>query len=330
MKRVIEITAKSPEEAQEVAKRELNPGEKVIASEVLSAPTKGMFGIVGNPEYRIRFTIDEVIEPVAPPKPVEPKRAERVRAPAPAEPMDDGELVRNDDDITELEMEDAVNAMKAEPSLKKYSIERIGKDHPAYEDIINVIKKVALNVGVNELILEERVEGDAWIIEAGGENVAQLIGKHGKTLDAVQYIVNIVANKAREDKVKIVLDVQGYRDQRHKGLIMLANRMFRKVIESNRQVELEPMSTVDRRTVHLALKDKAGIETFSRGVEPLRRVVIAPKKAGGPSLRENREPREPRGRREPRESGQSTATTPSPSKGRAVPMFMEEDGPNEE
>lgn len=320
MKRVIEITAKSQEEAQEMANRELIPGEKILGSEVLTAPTKGMFGIVGNPEYRVRFTIES-----APPE----SEVQIMGTPVDCEPKDDeidepeSEEAVSDDDYDEIEdrtEESHSRNDSREHVARKYSTELIGKNHPLYDQIIEIITKAAGTVGVTELTLTEKQEDDAWIIDAAGGNVSQLIGKHGKTLDSLQFIVNIVANKGRDAKVKIVLDAQGYRSQRHKGLIILANRMYRKVIDSGRPVELEPMSTVDRRTIHIALKDRSGIETFSRGIEPLRRVVINPKK---PSHGSHRGPRDRGHNREQKESSTNN------NRGKAVPMFMEEDGSNE-
>lgn len=345
MKRVIEISAKSQEEAQQMANREISPGEKIVASEVLMAPTKGMFGVVGNPEFRIRYTIDstpivaaqEIIPARSPRAPEAETRPADVQKtwvePAEAYPRDGVYTPKKpgmapvfgghhaDDDLDSEEpfsgSGDEGERSERVHATRKYSIECVGTDHPAHDQIFNVVKLVGGTVGIAELKLSERIEEDAWIIEVEGKDAALMIGKHGKTLDSLQYIVNIIANKGRDSRVKIVLDVQGYREQRHKGLVQLANRMYRKVVDTRRQVELEPMSTVDRRTVHLALKDRAGIETYSRGVEPLRRVVIAPKKAGQPHSGgggRHQEPREQRG----------------PSKPRAMPMFMEEDGSKNE
>jgi len=322
MTRVIEITAKSEEEAHEIAKRELHPGEKIVASEVLAAPTRGIFGIVGNPEFRLRFTmgstpaVEEIPssrshESISPTE----KYLEKGVTPLPHE----------EDDEEETEdpgFENNPHQMTA-PS-KKFSTEMIGKNHPAHDFLLDIIRKIGLSVGTSELNFSERQEDDVWVIEATGESVSQLIGKHGKTLDSLQYLINIIANKGRDSKVKIVLDVQGYREQRHKGLINLANRMCRKVIDTGKLVELEPMSTLDRRTVHLALKDRRGIETFSKGVEPLRRVVIAPKKPSH-SWKRPKTSLPPRKSEVPSGSGNG-----APRSNKSVPMFLEEEGSNED
>jgi len=326
MKRVMEITAKSIEEAQELVKKELDPNEKVTGSEVLAAPTKGIFGIVGNPEYRVRFTLETVAEPE--PIPAPPPPPARAQSPRPQPVQVEDESEEGDPDQEDLEQLDepreeqirAVNSHRREPGQQVFCTEFAGDKHPDYTEICDIIRDVARNIGVGDIGLQDLITEETWTIDASGDNISQLIGKHGRTLDALQFLLNIIANKNLTDKkVKLILDVQGYRDQRQKGLIRLANRMCRKAVESGRQVELEPMSTVDRRTIHLTLKDRNGVETFSKGVEPLRRVVIAPKRpkstrAGG--WRTAQEARPPR---------QERQTTPSTS----VPMFMEEDGSNE-
>ncbi len=324
MKRVIEISAKSQEEAQEMAKRELHPDEKIINSEILAAPAKGMFGIVGNPEFRIRFTIDaEPVREEAPP--MVPER--NYSSEQESEPLQTARSEHSvDEDESNFDEPDFErSSSERSHSNRKYSTELICSKHPMHDTIIDILNKAAATVGISSITFDERLHEDAWLIEAAGPNVSLFIGKHGKTLDSLQYVVNIIANKGREDKVKIVLDVQGYRDQRHRGLIALANRMFRKVLDTGRPVELEPMSTVDRRTVHIALKDQKGIETFSKGIEPLRRVVISPKNPRNRSWRPPRDGRPQNENRQPREEDNSSGST----RGKSVPMFMEDNSGEE-
>jgi len=313
-KRFIEITAKTQEEAQELAKRELKMGETIAGAEVLAAPTRGIFGIVGNPEVRIRYTI----EPSAPPQAKIVKATEEVHSAGTPPTMP---YKHNNENATDEFHEDRQHSEHQERVSNYRAPARApAPDYPFKEQVFTIIKEVGLNLGVGDVALSDGIQDDTWVIDVGGANVSQLIGKHGRTLDALQYLLNIMVNKGKEEKTKLVLDVQGYREKRHKGLIMLANRMCRKVIESGKQVELEPMSIHDRRTIHLALKDRNGIETFSKGVEPLRRIVISPKRpgtAGQPSLRS---------------STTDHVSTPVavPAKGRSVPMFMEEDPSDED
>lgn len=328
MKRFIEITARSEDEAIQLIERELKPGETITGREVLAAPARGIFGVVGNPEIRIRFTVEPKVvaeepRPVMPaprPAPVQaaPTPTRQTRPPRPAvetAPADAGD---------EFDFEDGESDVAAGHAGKTAPL---GTEHPMHGRVHEIVKHVAEFIGVTDVELTDRIEDGVWTIDAAGANVSQLIGKHGRTLDALQYVINIIANKGREGRAKLVVDVEGYREKRHKGLVQLANRMYHKVIDSGRLVELEPMSTLDRRTIHLALKDRNGIETFSKGTEPMRRVVISPTKSANS---EPMPPRRPRGGQRgnpgsrPQQPQRPAAEPGGEQKSKSVPMFMED------
>ena len=108
-----------------------------------------------------------------------------------------------------------------------------------------------------------------------GPDVAVLIGKHGKTIDAIQYLVGAaVVTAGGSDAPRVTVDAAGYRDRREARLVELAERSAAQVLRTGRAIRLEPMSSVERKIVHLHLKDMDGIETHSEGDEPSRYVVI--------------------------------------------------------
>ncbi len=115
------------------------------------------------------------------------------------------------------------------------------------------------------------------IVDISSSDMGIVIGKRGNTLDAIQYILSLVVNKNRDEYIKIIVDVKGYRDRREKTLIRLANRMADKAKYNNRPVKLEPMNPYERRIIHSALQNVEGITTYSEGEEPYRRVVIQAK-----------------------------------------------------
>lgn len=115
-------------------------------------------------------------------------------------------------------------------------------------------------------------------VEAEGDGVGFLIGRRGETLDALQFLVNAVAAKASGDRMKVMVDVQGYRRRRVEAVRQLALRMAQKAIRQRKEIVLSPMSARERRIIHLALQDNPRVHTTSRGEEPLRRVVITPDK----------------------------------------------------
>ncbi len=354
MNRTIEITARSEDEARQTAQGELNDNEIIVNSEVLAAPAKGIFGFVGKQEYKIRFTLgpkpevakksEELID--TRPEKISPKKRENSEALS----EEDNEYLRESSDYRREPREPRETRREPRENRREFSEQRRDgqrrhsgprarrpaeeeaiverpkdpvsdeiKNHEFYPQVFELIREVAANAGVDELDLQDYQRDGAWVIEAAGENVSQLIGKHGRTLDALQYLMNIILNRGNDDRIKLVLDAQGYREKRYRNLMALAFRMYKKALSSRKPVELEPMSTLDRRTVHMALKDKNGIETFSKGSEPMRRVVISPlKKIRG----ENQQNWQPVYDEDESNDNESLDRSESSS---SVPMFMEED-----
>jgi spoIIIJ-associated protein len=109
-----------------------------------------------------------------------------------------------------------------------------------------------------------------------GDEAQVLIGHHGQTLDALQYLCNLVATKAEADGPRVLLDVEGYRKRRAETLNRLAARLAERVRRTGEPAALEPMSAHERRVIHLALQDDPSVTTTSEGEEPFRRVVIHP------------------------------------------------------
>jgi spoIIIJ-associated protein len=110
-----------------------------------------------------------------------------------------------------------------------------------------------------------------------GRELGLAIGKHGQTIDAIQYLANAVVWRGRgEERKAVVVDAAGYRARREATLESLANRSAERAISSGRSVELDPMTAVERKVVHLALKETDGVVTRSEGTEPNRFVVIDP------------------------------------------------------
>lgn len=128
-----------------------------------------------------------------------------------------------------------------------------------------------------EIAVEDR-EG-ARVFNLEGPDLGILIGRRGQTIDALQYLVNLAANRTGEaEKVRFIIDVEGYRRRREETLQRLAERLADRVRRSGRSVVLEPMSAQERRVIHLALQQDPYVETQSEGEEPHRHVVISVKR----------------------------------------------------
>jgi spoIIIJ-associated protein len=118
---------------------------------------------------------------------------------------------------------------------------------------------------------------DAITVTFNGADVALLIGRHGQMIDAVQYLMNAISHRAYGDERKeVVVDAAGYRARRRATLESLAVRTAHEVLDTGRRIELDPMTAVERKVVHLRLKEFEGVQTTSEGTEPNRYVVVVP------------------------------------------------------
>jgi spoIIIJ-associated protein len=143
-------------------------------------------------------------------------------------------------------------------------------------EVREVVERILDAIGVQARIdIEETDETlTATIV---GRELGLAIGKHGQTIDAIQYLANAVVRRGRgDDRKAAVVDAAGYRARREATLEALAKRSAERAISSARSVELEPMTAVERKVVHVHLKDVEGVVTRSEGTEPNRFVVIDP------------------------------------------------------
>ena len=131
----------------------------------------------------------------------------------------------------------------------------------------------AMNMAVKvEIVLD--IEECTLDVELSGEDMGLLIGKRGQTLDSIQYLVSIVANKEKEKYIRVKVDTENYRQRRKETLESLAKNISYKVKRSKRSVSLEPMNPYERRIIHSALQNDKFVSTKSEGEDPFRHVVI--------------------------------------------------------
>jgi spoIIIJ-associated protein len=169
--------------------------------------------------------------------------------------------------VAHLPAEAAAAAAAAEPAA-----EEGGQAGEARALVAHIVE--ALGVDADVVVHEER---EAIVVTCSGPDVGLLIGRHGQTIDSIQYLLNVIAYRAHgEEKRDVVVDAEGYRARRQETLEALADRVAERVRESGEREELEPMTAVERKVVHLRLKEVAGIGTTSEGTEPNRYVVVIP------------------------------------------------------
>ena len=177
----------------------------------------------------------------------------------------------------ELTVKEEVN----EPIIEKRNVEKTEKVLPSEENlekarknmeqflkefIEKISSKITYTVNKNEYGYE---------VVISGEDTGLLIGYRGETLNSLQVILNAVANKGIDEKIKILLDIEGYREKRKKTLEELAEKLSKTVIRTGKSITLEPMQAYERKIIHSVLQNNSKITTYSIGEEPYRKIVIA-------------------------------------------------------
>ncbi len=172
------------------------------------------------------------------------------------------------------------NEVKAEQELEAddgscYSEEEIDKIADTATEAIQSILKY-FNVGEVEIEEYEGDEGEL-ILDITGDDLAVLIGRHGKTLDALQFLISSITTRTVGHRYPIVVDVEGYKGRQRQKLEDIACNAADKAVSQDRSIKLRPMTPYERRIVHVALRGDSRVETVSEGEGRARRVVVIPK-----------------------------------------------------
>jgi len=133
----------------------------------------------------------------------------------------------------------------------------------------------AMNV---DIYYEIENKEDLIYINIKGKNIGILIGRRGETLESLQYLTSLAVQKKTEERTRIILDIDGYRNKREQTLVKLAHRLYEKVKKTRKSIIFEPMNPHERRIIHTALQNKNDVQTYSEGEEPYRKVVISLKR----------------------------------------------------
>jgi len=157
----------------------------------------------------------------------------------------------------------------------------------ALEQSLQIVRDILKHMGIEAEVSGARNNGEIEIEIDGAGGV--LIGRRGQTLSSMQYLVNRIINQDKDDWEKISIDVEGYRKRRESEMTDLAERLCRKVLDTKRSITVKNLSAQDRRIIHMRLKERSGVETYSQGEGHLRKLIVAPEgrgrrpKADGPS-----------------------------------------------
>ncbi len=145
----------------------------------------------------------------------------------------------------------------------------------AEEEAVNFVADILSGIGIHGKLDSYREE-DTIYISVNGQDCGASIGRHGETLEAIAYLTNLVANKNSEERLRVSLDIGGYKKRREAIIISLANKAAARALRSGNPVTMEAMSPSERRIVHFALQSFGGVSTHSEGEEPERRVIVSP------------------------------------------------------
>jgi len=302
-------SANTVDEAIEIACKELGVSPEECSPEILQMPKKGFFGKIKQ-QAKVRVVIETMdsvremlgvseVEAPAPEKPA-PKKEKATPAPKKAAPAEKKPAPKKETPAPAPVVEEPV---KAAPEAEKaasapVSEEEIAEIAPKIELAREYLTEIFAKMGIEGISMEfTQTEGRTVIIHLDGEAIGSVIGKRGETLDAVQYLVCLAANRLEGEYVRFTMNAGNYREKREETLKALAQRMAKKVLKTGRPAALEPMNPYERRIIHAVITDIDGVFSKSTGEEPNRKVVIKPSgRSGGPARGEKGEGRPRRSR----------------------------------
>lgn len=172
-------------------------------------------------------------------------------------------------DILELPTKRLLGLLGAQDAKVKVSIEE------SCDDIAETYLKTILdNMNLSDVEIEKSENENGITFDLKGEDPGLIIGHRGETLDALQYLVSLVANRDAKEYKRITLDTGDYRKKREITLTSLAKRIAQNAVRSHRSTTLEPMNPYERRIIHTAVQEVSGATSWSVGIDPNRRVVI--------------------------------------------------------
>ena len=236
--RTVRITAKTIEAAVAEGLEKLGISREEAVVHVVEQPSSGLFGLIH-------------------------KKMAVVDISAPDEEVPE-------DTVEEAAPAEEKKAEREEPAFDPEEQKKVAEEAKTF--LTGVFASMHLAVTMECRMTEERI-----MINLVGDGLGILIGKHGQTLDALQYLTNLAAGKSFRHHYFILLDVENYRERRQDTLEALARRLAGKVKRTGEEVRLEPMAAGERRIIHLALQDDHAVSTDSEGEAPYRYVVIRPK-----------------------------------------------------
>jgi len=301
----LEVIAPSVDEALAKGLSDLGLPREAVEVEILDEGSRGLFGL-GARQARIRLTIkgspeaaeapqaeSPAYQPetaqVTPPAPSQPRERYETARPAPTRPETAAsgarrpQAVRPEAGSRPEPAQRPSPEIQGEPAPAGPMVEQVGAqgdEDPALttarETVSELLEKMKIRARVSARFGEpdDQRSRSPILVDIQGNDLSILIGRQAETLNALQYITNLIVGKELGKTYPVVIDVEGYRKRRENQLRQLARRMAEQAVKTGRRQVLEPMPANERRIIHIELREHPQVETESTGEEPRRKVTI--------------------------------------------------------
>ncbi len=273
MRQFIDVTGKTEDEAISRALEQLKLDRDDVSVEILERAKAGFLGLGSCPaKVRVSYGEDDA------PAPEQPKVMEKVREDKPKAEKPKADKPRTEKKPAEKSQRREEPVKKEAPKTEEVPFVPVDLGEEVNDDRAQEIKKFLSGLLQQ---MEVTAEVKVYLPEKGrykvileGQGLGAIIGRRGETLDAIQQLTSYSVNRTGS-RVRVQLDAENYRAKREQSLERLANKVADKVVKYRRSVTLEPMNAYERHVIHTALQEVPGVTTYSTGVDPNRRVIVA-------------------------------------------------------
>ena len=273
MRQFIDVTGKTEDEAISRALEQLKLDRDDVSVEILERAKAGFLGLGSCPaKVRVSYGEDDA------PAPEQPKVIEKVREEKPKAEKPKADKPRAEKKPAEKNQRREEPVKKEAPKTEEAPFVPVDLGEEVDDDRAQEIKKFLSGLLQQ---MEVTAEVKVYLPEKGrykvileGQGLGAIIGRRGETLDAIQQLTSYSVNRTGS-RVRVQLDAENYRAKREQSLERLANKVAAKVVKYRRSVTLEPMNAYERHVIHTALQEVPGVTTYSTGVDPNRRVIVA-------------------------------------------------------
>ena len=278
MRQFIDVTGKTEDEAISRALEQLKLDRDDVSVEILERAKAGFLGLGSCPaKVRVSYGEDDAPAPEQP-KVMEKVREDKPKAEKPKADKPKADKPRTEKKPAEKSQHREEPVKKEAPKTEEVPFVPVDLGEEVNDDRAQEIKKFLSGLLQQ---MEVTAEVKVYLPEKGrykvileGQGLGAIIGRRGETLDAIQQLTSYSVNRTGS-RVRVQLDAENYRAKREQSLERLANKVAAKVVKYRRSVTLEPMNAYERHVIHTALQEVPGVTTYSTGVDPNRRVIVA-------------------------------------------------------